>query len=335
VQKNILQIIGILLVFGIFIVFGAWYLQDSSQNFSGTPEPVVISTTPSLSSTLILIAESKGFFTRYGLNITIQENPTSLTSMDNLVTGTTDIAGASDYSFMNYLFTEPTLQAFASTAKADVISIVAKKSSGIESPLDLAGKKIGCTKQQAGEFFLGRYLVLNGINSSTVTVVDIKPADMSGAIADDSVDAVITWEPYVSSLKTQLGEDNLVFPAQEGQRYYWVLICTNNTAAKRPGMIKNILAALVDAESYTLQYPEESRRIIAERLHLNTSYIDEVWPRYHLIVSLDQSLIIAMEDAARWEIQTNLTDKKNILNYRENMYLGALDAVKPQAVTVI
>jgi ABC-type nitrate/sulfonate/bicarbonate transport system substrate-binding protein len=332
-KKNwfiVIVVIGIVL--GCVVV---WYLQNSPKKMSGPPEPVVIGTTPSLSSTLILIADNKGFFTRHGLNVTIQENPLSITSMSNLGAGTADIAGSSDYSFMNYLFTEPTLQTFASTAKTDVISIVARKDRGIISPPDLAGKRIGCTKQQAGEFFLGRYLVLNGINSSTITVVSLNPAEMSGAMADGTVDAVITWEPYVNNLQKQLGPDAIVFPAQEGQRYYWLLICTNKTATERPEVIRNVLAALVDAELYTQQYPEEARQIIANRLGLDTSYLRDVWPKYHQIVSLDQSLITAMEDEARWAIQNNLTGKQEIPNYRNNIYRDALDSVKPQAVTVI
>ena len=100
-------------------------------------------------------------------------------------------------------------------------------------------------------------------------------------------------------------------------------------------MIRNVLAALVDAETYTQQNPEEAQQIIANRLGQNKSYISEVWPKYHLIVSLDQSLIIAMEDEARFAIQNNLTDKREVPNYRYNIYRDGLDAIKPQAVTII
>jgi ABC-type nitrate/sulfonate/bicarbonate transport system substrate-binding protein len=334
-QKKILVVIGILLALGVAIIFGVWQLQNSPQKYSGPPEPVTIGTTPSLSSTLILIADSKGFFTRHGLNVTIQDNPMSLTSMDNLVAGTADIAGASDYSFTNYLFTQPTLRTFTSTAKTDVISIIARKDRGIASPPDLAGKKIGCTMQQAGEFFLGRYLALNSINSSTITVVNLKPAEMPGAMANGTIDAVITWEPYVTTIQKQLGTNAIVFPAQEGQRYFWLMICTNKTATARPGMIRNVLAALVDAESFTQQNPEEAQQIVAGRLRMDPSYIRAVWPKYDLIVSLDQSLIIAMEDEARFGIKNNLTDKRDVPDYRGNIYRDGLDAVKPLAVTVI
>jgi NitT/TauT family transport system substrate-binding protein len=332
-KKNwvvVIVVIGIVLVCAV-----ALYLQNSPQKFSGPPEPVIISTTPSQSSTLILIADNKGFFTRHGLNVTIQESTTSLVSMDNLVAGTVDIAGASDFGFMTYLFTKPTLKTFSSIAKTDVIQIVARKDRGIASPQDLAGKKIGCTKQQAGEFFLGRYLALNSINSSTITVVNLKPTELPGALVNGTIDAAITWEPYVTTIQKQMGPDAVSFPAQEGQRYYWLMICTNKTATERPGMIRNVLAALVDAETYTQQNPEEAKQIVAGRLRMDPAYIRTVWPKYYLIVSLDQSLIIAMEDEARFSIQNNLTDKREVPDYRGNIYRDGLDTVKPQAVTVI
>jgi ABC-type nitrate/sulfonate/bicarbonate transport system substrate-binding protein len=334
-QKKILAIIGILLVLSIAILFGVWSLWNTPQNVSGPPEEVVIATTPSLSSTLILIADNNGYFTRHGLNVTIQENPVSTTSLGNLVAGNADIAGASDYSFMNYLFTQSTLQSFASTAKTDVISIVARKDRGIASPHDLEGKTIGCTQDQAGEFFLGRYLVLNGINSSSVTIVNVNPADMPGAMADGTVDAVITWEPYVNVLQKQLGTNGIVFHAQEGQRYYWLMIATNKTTAERPEMIRRVLAALIDAEVFTQQHPAEAQQIVADRLHMDPAFVSEVWPKFHFIISLDQSLLIAMEDESRFAIQKNLTEKQETPNYRNNLFRDALDAVKPEAVTVI
>jgi ABC-type nitrate/sulfonate/bicarbonate transport system substrate-binding protein len=334
-KRTTTGIIILIIALGVVIMFGVWYLQNSQQKYSGPTESVIIGTTPSLSSTLILIADSKGFFTRHDLNVTIQDNPMSLTSMDNLVAGTADIAGASDYSFTNYLFTEPTLRTFTSTAKTDVISIIARKDRGIASPPDLAGKKIGCTKQQAGEFFLGRYLALHSINSSTITVVNLKPTEMPEAMANGTIDAAITWEPFITTIQKQMGPEVVTFPAQEGQRYFWLMICTNKTATERPGMIRNVLAALVDAESFTQQYPEEAQEIVANKVRMDPTYIRAVWPKYHHIVSLDQSLIIAMEDEARFAIQNNLTDKREFPDYRGNIYRDGLDAVKPLAVTVI
>ena len=86
---------------------------------------------------------------------------------------------------------------------------------------------------------------------------------------------------------------------------------------------------------FTQQYPEEAQQIVASNLQMDPAYIKAVWPKYHPIVSLDQSLIIAMEDEARFTIQNNLTGKREVPNYRGSIYRDGLDTVKPQAVTVI
>jgi NitT/TauT family transport system substrate-binding protein len=91
----------------------------------------------------------------------------------------------------------------------------------------------------------------------------------------------------------------------------------------------------VDAETYTQQNPKEAQEIVAGRLHMDPAYIRATWPKYDLLVSLDQSLIIAMEDEARFSIQNNLTNKREVPDYRGNIYRDGLDAVKPLAVTVI
>jgi NitT/TauT family transport system substrate-binding protein len=52
-------------------------------------------------------------------------------------------------------------------------------------------------------------------------------------------------------------------------------------------------------------------------------------------VTLPQALIIAMEDEARWRIENKLTDKTTVPNYLNFLYLDGLEAVSPEAVTVI
>ncbi len=52
-------------------------------------------------------------------------------------------------------------------------------------------------------------------------------------------------------------------------------------------------------------------------------------------VGLSQALILAMEDEARWRIDISLTDKNEVPNYLDFLYLEALEAVNPESVTVI
>ena len=48
---------------------------------------------------------------------------------------------------------------------------------------DLKGKRIGVALQTIAEFYLGRFLALNGIGLPEVTLVDVKPAQFVDALA--------------------------------------------------------------------------------------------------------------------------------------------------------
>ena len=55
---------------------------------------------------------------------------------------------------------------------------------------------------------------------------------------------------------------------------------------------------------------------------------------YH-VVSLEQQLLLTLEDEARWTISEGLADKKEVPNYLDFIYLEGLEAVKPEAVTIL
>jgi len=50
---------------------------------------------------------------------------------------------------------------------------------------------------------------------------------------------------------------------------------------------------------------------------------------------LDQSLVLALEDEARWAIKNKLTSKTKVPNYLNHIHLDALKSVAPSAVTII
>ena len=52
-------------------------------------------------------------------------------------------------------------------------------------------------------------------------------------------------------------------------------------------------------------------------------------------LSLDQSLIVAMEDEARWMIINNLTTEKQVPDFLDYIYMNGLEAVNPNAVDII
>ena len=60
-----------------------------------------------------------------------------------------------------------------------------------------------------------------------------------------------------------------------------------------------------------------------------------MWPKNDFTTSLPQSLIVAMDDEARWRIANGLTFKIVVPNYLDYIYLDGLETLKPKAVTII
>ena len=68
---------------------------------------------------------------------------------------------------------------------------------------------------------------------------------------------------------------------------------------------------------------------------LSDVYIDKVWSQNQFSLSLDQSLILAMQDEARWLINNNLTNSFSVPNFLNNIYVDGLKSVKPESVNII
>jgi NitT/TauT family transport system substrate-binding protein len=49
-------------------------------------------------------------------------------------------------------------------------------------------------------------------------------------------------------------------------------------------------------------------------------------------VSLDQTLLITLEDETRWAMKNKLTDKTAMPNFAEYIHVDSLMGVKPEAV---
>ena len=95
------------------------------------------------------------------------------------------------------------------------------------------------------------------------------------------------------------------------------------------------VAQLRQAEEYSTNHPQETREIAQKKLNCTDMYMTAVWPDHQLSISLDQSLALAMEDDARWMINSNLTTETTIPDFRDDIYAKGLEAVKPESVNII
>lgn len=283
-------------------------------------------------SGLIAIAEAKGYFKDCGLEVSEREYPSGLAAVEALIRGEADIATGADFVMATKIFDDPSLRVVASIASSGGSEIVARKDRNVHTPSDLKGKKIGFSRGTTSEYYLDAFLLANMIPHREVNSVNIPAAKMTDAIVNGDVDAISSWEVYVYSVKKRLGENAISWPAQNYLDYYWLLIAKDElTRSAEP--IKRFLQALVMAESFLLAHSSEAKGILAAKWNFDPEFINQVWEKTRLNVTLNQSMITSLENFARWKISRG-GKLKEVPNYLKYTYTGAMDEVDPRAVTL-
>ncbi len=252
-----------------------------------------------------------------------------------MLNGEADIAFAAEFPIVRQVFNKKDIINFGTIARYENTYLIWRADSGIGTVRDLKGKKIGVTLTTISEFYLGRTLELNGMNIQQVTLVDTRAADCEKVLVNREVDAVVTWEPWVTQINQRMGKEVITRAAQSAQYAYWNLISTTDWTNKHSNTIERLMKSLVQAEGYLTSHQEEAKAIVRKRMNFDDEYMETIWPRYQFSLSLDQSLITAMEDETRWMISNNMTTEKTMPNFTDFIYKDALEAIKPEAVNII
>ena len=305
-------------------------------SYTGPVEKVTVAAYAGDTGALIYIAENQGYFEKNGLEVTIKGYEAGKLAADALINGKADICTAAGFVFVSNSFDYADLRVLGTVATAEVKELVARKDKGITTTDNLRGKKIGVTKKSGGEFLLGTFLTFKGLSRIDVELVDLKPSEIVEAISNGDIDAAFTWDPNVYDIKKKIGDNAISWSGYTvGQNFYFVLITKEDWIKNNPKAAERFMKSLIEAEDYIKDNFEESKEFVKDRFDFESDYMDYSWPKQKFAVILEQAMLITFEDQARWRIENKLTDKTEVPNYLDSLYLDGLMSLKPEAVTVI
>ncbi|MCK5605806.1 ABC transporter substrate-binding protein, partial [Candidatus Pacearchaeota archaeon] len=215
------------------------------------------------------------------------------------------------------------------------IKVIANKDSGITDVNGLIGKKIGTLMGSTGEFFTEAFLIQNSVSPNNVEMVNIAPSDLPEALNSGEIDAQVIWEPHGTTAKNLLGDRYIRLPSADVYKTTFNFLTMKNFANEKPEVLRRFLKAIDKATDFIKNNKEEAQEITANRLNLQKEDIVLHWDEFTFELSLEQSFITNIEAEARWAINNNLTSATEVPNYLDFIYLDGLEAVKPEAVTII
>jgi NitT/TauT family transport system substrate-binding protein len=315
-------------------IFGNIACKEQPQNM---PEKITIAyplKDPLYS--LPYIALEKGFFADEGLNVSLQDHEYGKLALQSLIDGKADLAISAQTPFMFAISAgkkASMIAVIASSGKST--GIIARKDRGIVSPEDLRGKRIGVTLGTVGEFSMDLFFSVRGITRNEMVVVDLKPDQIIDAMLNDKIDAAAIWHPVLIQLQQKLGNNGVLFYDMNIIKDLACLSASQEIIGKAPEALKKILKALIRAKEFVKKNPDEFYKLESEHIQMDINMLKQMLNVSYFSISLEQSLIVELEDQTRWAIKSGLTSRPDMPNYYDFIYADALKSVKPEAVSLM
>jgi ABC-type nitrate/sulfonate/bicarbonate transport system substrate-binding protein len=283
----------------------------------------------------IYVAAREGYFAQEGLDLKLIECPSGARCMSTMLDGGAELATVADTPVVFRSFERSDFVLIGTFATSgDDTKIITRQDTGIQTPRQLAGRRVGVTRGTSNHYHLDAYLLMHGVDPQSVQTVDLPPDGMGAALAAGKVDATSTFEPHATRVMQSLGPQARRLSASSAYTVTFNLVTMRRMLGTREPELAAVLRAVDRAERYIREQPEPARRLLIERLKLDAAVVDTMWASLNYRLRLEPALIKTLESEARWALREGYVRMPGIPNYLGFIHTGPLRAVAPAAVSL-
>jgi len=217
--------------------------------------------------------------------------------------GGADVATNAETQALRMSLERPDIRIILQVAEG-LYRIVGRRSAGISSVRDLAGKRVGTFPRTSAAFYLFKELEHAGLAESDVQMVNMAPAmELSKAMIAGDLDAIAIWEPASQQALDHFGSDAIVLqtPGLYVERFN-----LNTTADKlaNPETRREIVAlvrALIDACKHITEHPEDVWPLSHRTNGYDMDLLKACWPHHRWVATMTPGVLLdVLEDEERW-----------------------------------
>ncbi|MBM3359685.1 MAG: ABC transporter substrate-binding protein [Betaproteobacteria bacterium] len=222
----------------------------------------------------MFIGAEKGYFRQHGVDARFKVVDTGTDMVNALHNGEAQIGDMSTTTYLkavhageSFLIIGLIMNDATRDNADDPLAIVTRKGRGIEAGkvTDLKGKRIGLARGQTSDEYFKMVLRRAKMKYGDLSIENIwSQFGLAPALAEGKVDAVVTWEPYVSQVLTQVPDSYLVIRGGQHMSYVMVAVAHGPTVETKPALIKSIAAGLAQSSHFTRNKPDEAVEIFAK-----------------------------------------------------------------------
>ena len=222
----------------------------------------------------MFVGAEKGIFARHGIDARMKVVDTGTDMVNAMHNGEAQIGDMSVTTFLKAVHSGEPFKVIgiimndATRDNADEpLGIVTRRGTGIAAGkvADLKGKRIGLARGQTSDEYFKMVLRRAGMRYEDLTIENIwSQFGLAPALSEGKVDAVVSWEPYVTAVLEQVPDSFLVIRGGHHMSYVMVATAHGPTVTERPEVVRAFAAGLAGASHYTRNHRDEAVEIFAK-----------------------------------------------------------------------
>ncbi len=252
------------------------------------------------------IAKEEGFFKKRGLDVEPKIMQNAAITIAAMQAGSLQvgIVGVSNLLEANESGLDLVVIAGGPTAsKTDTLfGIVVKSGSAIARPADLTGKKIGIGGLGGFAHVMAReWLTVHGVNYKTVTFIETPGSLLADLLKAGSVDAVMTFEPFLTrTVSAGIGDKTFFIAADLPDGLPGLVYAAKRDwVAQNPQAVKAFRDALAEAYAFTLARPQDAVAYFGKYVKLPLAALATVKFNPNMSVNMTAAKLALWEDMMR------------------------------------
>lgn len=272
----------------------------------------------------ITIAHLKGFYEDEGLDVDVKSFSIGRLGIDALINGGADFGNTGDFVTMNMIYRGGDLKVISTYFRDDEsLSIVGKKSAGIENVNDLEGKRVGVAIGTPLEMYLYNLAKKYDIDYDKIEKINIAIPDMPSALNKGSIDAYSSVEPFITPIAKSLGNDSTVIFEKDVYEATGILLATNKVISDKPEAVEKFNNAINMGIEFLNDNPEEAYSILADYYGSDVETIRLSIERTNFILDFNKGKLIEdLKEEYELGVELNYLDKDSKMpDFSKNIFM--------------
>lgn len=264
----------------------------------------------------IYVAKEKGFYKAAGLDVDIQRGGPDQPPLTRVLSGEAEfgVAGADDV--LVAVSERKAIKAIAAIYQESPVVYFTLKESGIKTPQDFIGKRVGIRKGTGTYYTYVAMLSNLGIDQSKIIEVPADTPEIT-PLLERKVDVWPGFRTNEPKVAKRMGyEINLIKPEEFGIDIYAdMLVTTQGVINKDPKIIRTFVGATLDGWEWAVTHQEEAIDITMKYVEDSTrEHQQDMLEETAILIKRSQATKIGQINFSKWNRTYNLLRQYGVIS---------------------